>query len=200
MRSSPSSLHRSAAPGTAFHGGRLFDVFQRPVISPACEGSHWGTWQVVSSRWESGYCAVIQPVGNLIRVITPLATYPVRGNAPSTCPFPQGHWMYVDKFTQFSGGQSSVAATKVVNDVHLTLLLSLVEKRTILISFHQRLHHRCGCNRGCGNLCGLEVAERLLDCRSRFRRIQVGDAEIAHRGLDVLVSQQVLDRLNLCCA
>jgi hypothetical protein len=74
---------------------------------------------VRGKRMGSCYCAVIQPVGNLIGVITPFATHPVRGNAPSTCPFPQGHWMHVDKFTQFSGGQSSVAATKVVNDVHL---------------------------------------------------------------------------------
>ena len=62
------------------------------------------------------------------------------------------------------------------------------------------LHHRCGRNWGCGNLRGLEVTERLLDRRSGFRRIQVGDPEIAHRCLDVLVTQQVLDGLNLCCA
>jgi hypothetical protein len=36
--------------------------------------------------------------------------------------------MHIDKFTQFSGGQSSIAATKVVNDVHLTLLLNLDER------------------------------------------------------------------------
>jgi hypothetical protein len=80
------------------------------------------------NRMGSGYCAVIQPVGDLIGVITPLATHPVRRNAPSTCPFPQGHWMHIDKFTQFSRGQSSIAATKVVNDVHLTLLLNLDEE------------------------------------------------------------------------
>ena len=107
---------------------RLSRGFSMPRGSPACEGSRWGTWQVVSSGWGSGYCAVIQPVGNLIGVITPLATHPVRGNAPSTCPFPQRHWMHIDKFTQFSGGQSSIAATKVVNDVHLTLLLNLDEE------------------------------------------------------------------------
>src|SRR5579872_620649 len=60
-------------------------------------------------------------------------------------------------------------------------------------------HHRCGCNRGRRNLCGLEVAERLFDCRSRFRRIQIGNPEIAHRRLDVFVTEEILNGLNLGC-
>lgn len=36
----------------------------------------------------SCYFAVIQPVGDLVGVITPLATHPVCWNTPRTSPFP----------------------------------------------------------------------------------------------------------------
>jgi hypothetical protein len=91
---------------------------------------------------------------------------------------------------------------RVVNDVHLTLLLNLDGEGELSPGSAPPLFlvDRCGCHRGCGNLRTLEVTERLLDRRSCFRRIQVSDPEIAHRCLDVLMTQQVLDGLNLCCA
>ena len=53
-------------------------------------------------RGESGgfplFFVVIQPVGDLVRVITPLATHSVCWNTPRTSPFPQRHWMHVDQF------------------------------------------------------------------------------------------------------
>jgi len=55
------------------------------------------------------------------------------------------------------------------------------------------LHHRCGRRRGGANLRGLKSTEGFFDCLSRFRGIQVGDPEIAHRRLDVFVTQQILD-------
>jgi hypothetical protein len=153
-------------------------------------------------EWGSSHFAVIQPVGNPVGIITPLATNPVCWYASFTRPFPQGHRMHVDQFAQFSGSQSGIATTKVVNDVHPPYILSLDENANsrAVPPNGSRLHHRCGCNWGCGNLRGLKVAERLLDCRSGFRRIQVSNPEIAHRRLDVFVPQQVLDRLNLRCA
>jgi hypothetical protein len=50
------------------------------------------------SEWGSGYFAVIQPVGDLVGVITPFATHPVCWNTPRTSPFPQRHRMQVDQF------------------------------------------------------------------------------------------------------
>jgi hypothetical protein len=50
------------------------------------------------SEPRSGYFAVIQPVGDLVGVITPFATHPIRWNAPRTSPFSQRHWMHVDQF------------------------------------------------------------------------------------------------------
>ena len=55
------------------------------------------TWEEVESCG-SGYLMVIQPVGDLVRVITPLATHPVCWNTPRTSPFSQRHWMHVDQF------------------------------------------------------------------------------------------------------
>ena len=46
----------------------------------------------------SSYFAAIQPVGDLVGVITPLATHPVCWNTPRTSPFPQRHRMQVDQF------------------------------------------------------------------------------------------------------
>ena len=46
----------------------------------------------------SGYLSVIQPVGDLVRVITVLATHTVGWNPARTAPFPQRHWMHVDQF------------------------------------------------------------------------------------------------------
>ena len=51
------------------------------------------------SGWGSGYLALVEPVGDFVRVITPLATHPVRGNTPCTSPFSQGHRVQVDQFT-----------------------------------------------------------------------------------------------------
>src|SRR5580692_8901420 len=59
------------------------------------------------------------------------------------------------------------------------------------------LHHCCARNWGCGNLGIREFTERLLDCRSCFRRVQVGNPQIAHRCFDVFVAEEVLDGLNL---
>jgi len=58
---------------------------------------------------------VIQPIGDFVGVVTPLATHPVCWNAPRTSPFLQRHWMHVDQFAYLSGGQSSTATTKVVS-------------------------------------------------------------------------------------
>jgi len=55
------------------------------------------TWEGDESV-ESGYVAVIQPVGDLVRVITVLATHTVGWNPARTAPFPQRHWMHVDQF------------------------------------------------------------------------------------------------------
>jgi len=83
---------------------------------------------------------VIEPVGDLVGVITPLPTNPVCWNTPSTSPFSQRHWMHVDQFAQFSGCQSSITTTKVINDVHLPHLLSLDEKTRILTRFRPTAH------------------------------------------------------------
>ena len=61
------------------------------------------------------------------------------------------------------------------------------------------LHHCCARNWGCGNLGVLEFTERLLDRRSCFRRVQVGNPQIAHRCFDVFVTEEILDGLNLGC-
>ena len=42
--------------------------------------------------------AVIQPVGDLVGVITPFATHPICWNARRTSPFSQRHRMHIDKF------------------------------------------------------------------------------------------------------
>ena len=69
-----------------------------PRNLPGMRGKPLGTMASRVGRMGSGYSAVIQPVGNLIGIITPLATHPVRGNATLMRPFPQGHWVYVDQF------------------------------------------------------------------------------------------------------
>ena len=71
------------------------------------------------SESRSTYLAAIQPISDLIGVITPFTTHPVRWDAARTSPFSQRYWMYVDQFAQFGRGQSSIASTKVVDDVHL---------------------------------------------------------------------------------
>ena len=52
----------------------------------------------VSKSIRSGYFSAIQPVGDLVRVITPLATHPVCGDSTRTSPFSQRHRMQVDQF------------------------------------------------------------------------------------------------------
>jgi len=63
-----------------------------------CYSSENGSGRVASKLMGSGYFAAVQPVGDLVGVITPLPTHPVSWNTPRTSPFPQRHWMYVDQF------------------------------------------------------------------------------------------------------
>jgi hypothetical protein len=45
----------------------------------------------------SGYFATIQPVGNLVRIITPVTTYPIGWDTTGATPVSQCHWMQVDQ-------------------------------------------------------------------------------------------------------
>ena len=59
-----------------------------PRNLPGVRGKPLGNMASRAKRMGSGYCAMIQPVGDLVGVITPLATHSVRWDAPRTSPFP----------------------------------------------------------------------------------------------------------------
>ena len=59
-----------------------------PSNLPGERGKPLGNMASRAKRMGSCYFAVIQPVGDLVRVITPLATYSVRWDVPRTSPFP----------------------------------------------------------------------------------------------------------------
>jgi hypothetical protein len=61
----------------------------------------------------SGYLAAIQPVGDLVGVITPLAPHSVRRNASRTGPFPQSHGMHVYQFAQFGEVLNPMASLSI---------------------------------------------------------------------------------------